>query len=122
MMRTFLKSKLHRAFITEADVEYEGSIEIPGDLIDLVGLAEGEKVLVASITSGNRLETYVQRGPSHTGKIIINGGAAHRIGKGERVTIMAWGLSEGPIVAQRIVMNDANEVIAHSGFEMDDEA
>lgn len=119
MLRTFLKSKLHRAYITEADVEYEGSIEIPGDLIDLVGLSEGEKVLVASITSGNRLETYVQRGPSGTGKIIINGGAAHRIGKGERVTIMAWGLSEGPIVAQRLVLNDRNEIIAHSGFEME---
>lgn len=118
MLRQFLKSKLHRAFITAADVEYEGSIEIPGDLMDLVGLSEGEKVLVASITSGNRLETYAQRGPEGTGKIIINGGAAHRIGQGERVTIMAWGLSEGPIVARRLVMNDENEIVAHSGFEM----
>jgi aspartate 1-decarboxylase len=117
MLRQFLKSKLHRAFITKADVEYEGSIEIPGDLMDLVGLCEGEKVLVASITSGNRLETYVQRGPDGTGTIIMNGGAAHRIGQGERVTIMAWGFSEGPVEPRRIVMNDRNEVVAHSGFE-----
>ncbi len=51
MLRQFLKSKIHRAMITQADVEYEGSIEIPEDLMDEVGLAEGEKVLVASITT-----------------------------------------------------------------------
>ena len=94
--------------ITQADVEYEGSIEIPEDLMDEVGLAEGEKVLVASITTGNRLETYVQKGPAGTGNIIINGGAAHRIQKGERVTIMAWGLSEGPVIARRIVTDEHN--------------
>lgn len=97
--------------ISAADVEYEGSIEIPTDLMEIVGLWEGEKVLVASITSGNRLETYVQPGPAGTGHIIINGGAAHRIKKGERVAIMAFGLSETPVKAQKVVLNDRNEVI-----------
>ena len=115
MLRQFLKSKIHRAVITRADVEYEGSIEIPADLMEEVGLTEGEKVLVASITSGNRLETYVQEGPKGT-EFIINGGAAHRIGKGEKVTIMAWGLSEGPVVARRIVMDEENAIIARSGM------
>lgn len=114
MLRQFLKSKIHRAVITRADVEYEGSIEIPGNLMDEVGLTEGEKVLVASVSSGNRLETYVQRGPEGI-EFIINGGAAHRIKKGELVTIMAWGLSEGPVVARRIVMNVKNEIIDRSG-------
>lgn len=97
--------------ITEADVEYEGSIEIPTDLMEAVGLWEGEKVLVASISTGNRLETYAQPGPPGTGKIIINGGAAHRIKKGERVAIMAFGLSETPVLARKVVLNDRNEII-----------
>ena len=110
MFYQVLKSKLHRAMITAADVEYEGSIEIPTDLMEAAGLWEGEKVLVASITSGNRLETYVQPGPPGTGHIIINGGAANRIKKGERVSIMAFGLTETPIVAKKLVMNDQNEI------------
>ena len=97
--------------ITEADVEYEGSIEIPTDLMEAVGLWEGEKVLVASISTGNRLETYAQPGPPGTGHIILNGGAAHRIKKGERVAIMAFGLSETPVVARKVVLNDRNEII-----------
>ena len=97
--------------ITEADVEYEGSIEIPTDLMEAVGLWEGEKVLVASISTGNRLETYAQPGPPGTGHNIINGGAAHRIKKGERVAIMAFGLSETPVVARKVVLNDRNEII-----------
>ena len=114
MLRKFLKSKIHRALITQADIEYEGSIEMPGNLMDEVGLMEGEKVLVASVTSGNRLETYAQRGPDGT-EFLINACAACLIKKGERVTIMAWGLSEGPIVARRIVMNEKNEIIDRSG-------
>jgi len=74
MFRQVLKSKLHRAMITDADVAYEGSIEIPKDLMDAVDLWAGEKVLVASITTGARLETYVLEGKPGTGKILINGG------------------------------------------------
>ncbi|MDP0489820.1 MAG: aspartate 1-decarboxylase [Verrucomicrobiota bacterium JB023] len=114
MFRQLLKSKIHRAMITAADIEYEGSIEIPEDLMEMTDLVAGEKVLVASVTSGNRLETYVQTGKAGTRQIIMNGGAAHRIKKGERVTIMAFGLSEGPITAKRIVMNEKNEVITQS--------
>jgi aspartate 1-decarboxylase len=111
MLHQVLKSKLHRAMITAADVEYEGSIEIPTDLMETVGLWAGEKVLVASITTGNRLETYAQPGPPGTGQIIINGGAAHRIKKGERVAIMAFGLSEIPVVAKKVVLDEENRVI-----------
>lgn len=110
MLHQVLKSKIHRAMVTDAEVEYEGSIEIPRDLIEAAGLWEGEKVLVASITTGNRLETYVQPGEPGSGRIIVNGGAAHRIGKGERVTIMAFGLSESPVLARKIVLNEKNEI------------
>jgi aspartate 1-decarboxylase len=111
MFRELLKSKLHRAMITDADVEYEGSIEIPLDLMQAADLWAGEKVLVASITTGARLETYVLEGKPGTGKILINGGAAHVIKAGERVTIMAFGYSEGPLKPKTLLLNDRNEVV-----------
>lgn len=109
MFRQVLKSKLHRAMITGADVDYEGSIEIPTDLMEMAGLWEGEKVLVASATTGNRLETYVQPGTPGTGHILINGGAALRIKKGERVTIMSFAISKERVLSRRIVLNEKNE-------------
>jgi aspartate 1-decarboxylase len=79
--------------------------------MEAVGLWAGEKVLVASITTGNRLETYVQAGPAGTGNIIINGGAAHRIKKGERVAIMAFGISETPVLAKKAVLDEENQIL-----------
>lgn len=111
MLHQVLKSKIHTAMITAADIDYEGSIEIPTDLMEAAGFWEGEKVLVASITTGNRLETYVQPGPPGTGNIIINGGAAHRIKKGERATIMSFALSETPVLAKKVVLNERNEIV-----------
>ncbi|MEY3394642.1 MAG: hypothetical protein RL346_878 [Verrucomicrobiota bacterium] len=110
-VREVLKSKLHRAVISEADVDYEGSIEIPRDLMDAADLWPGEKVLVASITTGARLETYVLEGAPGTGKILINGGAAHLIKKGERVAIMAFGYSDTPIKPKNLLMGDNNEIL-----------
>ena len=107
-----LKSKIHRAMVTRGDVEYEGSIEIPQDLVEAAGLWPGEKVLVASCASGNRLETYVLVGPPRTGQIIINGAAAHLIKAGERVIIMSFALDDKPITPTRIVCNELNEIIA----------
>ena len=98
--------------VTRGDVEYEGSIEIPQDLVEAAGIWPGEKVLVASITSGNRFETYVLVGPPGTGQIIINGGAAHLIKAGERVVIMSFALDDKPITPKRIVFNELNEIIA----------
>ncbi len=114
MFVQLLKSKIHRAMVTDADVEYEGSIEIPADLMEAVGLWPGEKVLVTSATKGGRLETYVQQGLAGTKRIIINGGAAHVIKAGERVTIMAFALTEKPIVSKKIVMNEKNEIVRQS--------
>jgi aspartate 1-decarboxylase len=111
MFREVLKSKLHRAMITEADVEYEGSIEIPSDLMAGADLWPGEKVLVASITTGARLETYVLEGKPGTGKILINGGAAHLIKAGERVTIMAFGISETRVSPKMLLLDEKNHVI-----------
>ena len=97
--------------ITDADVDYEGSIELPSDLMEGADLWAGEKVLVASITTGARLETYVLEGKPGTGKILINGGAAHRIKAGERVTIMGFCLSETPVQPRILVLDEQNRVV-----------
>lgn len=111
MQREQLKSKIHRAVITQADVNYEGSIEIPEDLMAAANLWPREKVLVASVTTGARLETYVQAGTTGTGEIIMNGGAAHRIGQGERVTIMAFTWSDQPAPAHIVLCDDNNRIV-----------
>lgn len=110
MLRSLLKSKIHRATITGAEVDYEGSISIPRDLMLAADLWEGEKVLVASITSGARLETYVIPDEAGTGEIIIRGGAAHLIGSGHLVTILAFTWSESPVTPQRILCGKNNAI------------
>lgn len=112
MLVSQLKSKIHRAMVTRGDVEYEGSIEIPQDLMEACNLWPGEKVLVASVTTGNRFETYALVGPPGTGQIIVNGGAAHLIKAGERVVIMSFALDDKPIVPTKIVCNEHNEIIS----------
>jgi len=111
MLRTQLKSKIHLARITDANIDYEGSISIPEDLMQLVDLWPGEKVLVASRDTGARLETYVFPGPAGSAAIVINGAAARLIHRGDRVTIMAFGQSEKPIRAKRVLLNERNEVL-----------
>ncbi len=111
VLRTLLKSKLHRAVITDANIAYEGSITIPTDLMEKADLWNGEKVLVTSITNGARLETYVIPGVHGSGQIVVNGAAAHLINTGHRVTIMAWGESENPIIPKRLLLNEKNEVV-----------
>ena len=114
MFREVLKSKLHRAMITGSDVDYEGSIEIPTDLMEAADLWAGEKVLVASITTGARLETYILPGKPGTGHIMINGGAAHLIKAGERVAIMAFALSETPVVSNNLLLDEKNDIVRQS--------
>ena len=106
-MRQVLRSKIHHATVTEANLEYVGSITIDSALIEKAGLWPGEKVLVVSNTSGARLETYVMAGARDSGVICINGAAAHLIKKGEEVIIMGFELSEKP-VEPRVVLVDRN--------------
>ena len=112
VLRQLLKSKLHRATVTDANVDYEGSITIPTDLMRAADLWVGEKVLVTSITSGHRLETYVIEGIEGSGDIVINGAAAHLINKGHLVTIMAFGVSDQPIEPKRLLMDGKNRVVS----------
>ena len=110
MVRLLLKSKIHRCVVADANVHYEGSITIPEDLMQAADLWEGEKVLVSSVTSGSRIETYVQKSVVGGG-IIINGGAANLIHKGEILSIMSFTPSATPIVPKRIVCEANNNIV-----------
>lgn len=108
-MRWYIRSKIHKATVTEADVKYVGSITIDEDLIERAGLHEGEKVLVTSNTSGARLETYVIRGKRLSGDICMNGAAAHLIKEGEEIIIMGFELSDTPVKPTMILVDKENK-------------
>ena len=110
-MRWLMRSKIHNATVTMANLAYIGSITIDEDLIDRVGLWDGERVMVVSNTSGARLETYVIAGPRGSGAIEMNGAAAHLIGQGEQIVIMGFELTEKPVSPQVILVDDANRYV-----------
>ena len=109
-MRSLLRSKIHRATVTEANIEYVGSITIDEDLLDAVGLWVHEKVQVVSVDSAARIETYTMAGPRGSGVICINGAAAHLIKEGERVIIMGYELTEVPIEAKIALVDENNDI------------
>jgi aspartate 1-decarboxylase len=91
MMVTLCKGKIHRATITEANLDYEGSITIDKDLMIAAGLFSYEKVAVVNINTGSRLETYVIEGDPGSGIICLNGAAARLGAKGDSIIIIAYG-------------------------------
>ena len=109
-MRFLLRSKIHNDYVTEANLAYIGSITIDEDLMDAVGLWEGEKVLVVSNTSGARLETYVITGERGSGKIAMNGAAAHLIAEAEQIIIMGFELTPDPIVPRVVLVDRENKL------------
>jgi aspartate 1-decarboxylase len=116
---TLLKSKIHRAAVTGASVDYEGSLTISSDLAELVGLIEYEKILVGNLTNGERFETYAIYGAPQRGIIELNGATAH-LGKiGDRITIMSFARytpEEAAVHQPRIaVLNDKNEIVRYEG-------
>lgn len=110
-MRWIMRSKLHNAVVTEANLAYVGSITIDEDLLDAVGIWAGEKVLVVSNTSGARLETYTIAGERGSRAICMNGAAAHLIGEREQIIIMGFELVEKPVEAQVAVLDATNRII-----------
>tara|TARA_Y100000768_G_C23887841_1_gene638566 strand:+ start:263 stop:661 length:399 start_codon:yes stop_codon:yes gene_type:complete len=88
--RQLLNSKIHRAVVTEANLDYIGSISIDEDLMDAANIVEWEKVQVLDITNGSRLETYAIKAPKGSGEICINGAAAHLISSGDLVILCTY--------------------------------
>src|SRR5688500_19350530 len=94
MMRTMMKSKIHRATVTQADLHYVGSVTVDQDLMEAADLLEGEQVAIVDVTNGARLETYVITGERGSGVIGINGAAAHLVHPGDIVILIAYGLMD----------------------------
>ena len=89
-----VKSKIHRATVTDADLNYIGSITIDEALMEAANLIEGEKVQIVNINNGERLETYVIKGDRNKGEICLNGPAARKVQKGDIVIIIAYGIMD----------------------------
>lgn len=110
-MRWYLRSKIHRATITEENVNYMGSITIDVDLIEQAGFKEAEKVAVWDITNGERLETYIIKGKRGSGIVCMNGAAARKIKKGHKVIIAGFELSDSKLDPTIISVNERNRFI-----------
>jgi len=110
-MRLLLRSKIHKATVTEANLAYMGSITIDEELMEKAGLWVGEHVLVVSNTTGRRLETYVITGKRGSGVICMNGAAAHLIKEGEEIIIMGFEFTDKLVKATNILVDENNRFV-----------
>jgi aspartate 1-decarboxylase len=115
VMRIMMKSKIHRATVTQADLDYVGSVTIDADLLDAADLLEGEQVAIVDITNGARIETYVIPAERGSGVIGINGAAAHLVHPGDLVIIMSYAVldeAEARALKPRVVhVDERNRVV-----------
>jgi aspartate 1-decarboxylase len=120
MFRTMLKSKLHRVTVTQADLNYVGSVTIDEDLMEAADLLPGEQVAIVDINNGSRLETYVIAGPRGSGVIGINGAAARLVHEGDLVIIISYCTvtdAEARELKPRVVFVDADNRITGTGHD-----
>ena len=109
-----LRSKIHRALVTDANVEYEGSLTIDPDLMGKVHLLQNERVVCGNLANGNRFETYAIPGKRGKGEVILNGATAHLGQAGDRLAIMTFGLFDeksGPNHKPRVIVLGENNAI-----------
>ena len=115
MMRIMMKSKIHRATVTQADLHYVGSVTLDAALMEAADLLEGEQVAIVDITNGARIETYVIPGPRGSGVIGINGAAAHLVHPGDLVIIMSYAVlddAEARVLKPAVVhVDEKNQVV-----------
>lgn len=112
-MRFVLRSKIHMATVTDANINYIGSITIDEALIKKAGFWPGEKVLAVSNTTGARVETYIIRGRKNSGEICMNGASAHLIKIGEEIIIMGFELTDKKIKPKNILVNKKNKFVRY---------
>lgn len=119
MLRTMLSCKLHRARVTDRDIEYQGSIEIDQDLMDEVGLLPHEQVHIYDINNGNRFITYAIPGPKGSGSISVNGAAARLVERNDRIIIAAYGIMEvdkdDSYQPRVLLLDENNRVVERQG-------
>jgi aspartate 1-decarboxylase len=114
MLRVFLKSKIHRATVTETKLDYEGSITIDESLLNAAGILPFEQLLIANLRNGERFETYVIPGERDSGVICVNGAAAHKAESGDLIIVFQYvHLEPGEIASHtpKVVYVDAHNKI-----------
>ena len=117
MQSTMLKAKLHKATVTHAVLNYEGSCAIDGKLLDVAGLREYEQIDIYNVTNGERFTTYIIRGEDNSGIISINGAAAHKANVGDTIIICAYGsYSEAELInfKPRLIYMNPDNTVSHS--------
>ncbi|WP_024121841.1 aspartate 1-decarboxylase [Bacillus halotolerans] len=121
MYRTMMSGKLHRATVTEANLNYVGSITIDEDLIDVVGMLPNEKVQIVNNNNGARLETYIIPGQRGSGVVCLNGAAARLVQEGDKVIIISYKMMSDQEAANHqpkvAVLNDQNKIEQMLGQE-----
>jgi aspartate 1-decarboxylase len=118
MMRIMMKSKIHRATVTQADLDYVGSVTLDAALMEAADLLEGEQVAIVDITNGARIETYAIPGPAGSGVIGINGAAAHLVHPGDLVIIMSYAMmsdEQARTLKPKVVHVDAENRVVKIG-------
>lgn len=115
MFLKMLRAKIHRATVTEADVDYVGSITLDPELYEAVGILPGEQVLVADVNNGARFETYVVEGQPGSGTVCVNGAAARLVHVGDRIIIMSFAYATPEeaksLKANVVLVNDKNQIV-----------
>jgi aspartate 1-decarboxylase len=122
LLRTMLKSKIHRATVTQAELHYVGSLTVDKTLMEAADLLPGELVHVVDVTNGARLETYVIEGARDSGVICVNGAAAHLVHPGDLVIIIAYAVvttEEALALRPRVVFVDERNGLEQSGHALD---
>ena len=117
MQSIMLKAKLHKARVTHAVLNYEGSCAIDGRLLDLAGIREYEQIQIYNVTNGERFTTYAIRGEEDSRIISINGAAAHKAGVGDTIIICAYGsYSEAELInfKPRLIYMNADNTVSHA--------
>ncbi|MHB8482233.1 MAG: aspartate 1-decarboxylase [Nitrospiria bacterium] len=116
MLKTMLRSKIHRAVVTQSEIDYEGSITIDQNLIDAAGMLPYEQVMISNLNNGERFETYIIPGKRGTGTICLNGPTARKGVVGDKIIIFCYELyneeelkSHKPIIVK---VNDKNRIIS----------
>jgi aspartate 1-decarboxylase len=117
---SLLKSKIHRATITDGNLDYEGSLTIAADLMERCGLVPYERILCSNLVNGNRFETYAIPGEAGSGQIVLNGAASFQGKKGERLTIMSFANVEGSKARKWkprvITLGEGNRIVNERGI------
>ena len=110
-LRAICKSKIHHATVTEANLEYVGSIAVDSDLLERADILPGEKVCVWNVNNGERIETYALPAPSGSGQVIVNGAAARRFHRGDRVIVVAFVLTDEVVTPRMLLVDERNRFV-----------